>query len=250
MGRLFARSTPPIMQLCPMKLLFLLQFHLSSVAAVSGNRHLRAASGSASATGEEYTLMQFSSKFCKSETYVCLSLTEGQFTRKHLPDGRSPEILCDKLTKEDEDGYFSIDSCPGTDADGCPVDKCKNCTEDAVKHFVLDQCDGGYMLKKGQPDGFNCVSVDNVDVGLARWCDRWPTSSSDIKVQHAQIVGSVALKVNDGEGSSELDEEDKGKVNEAVGISCTNLTVGLTGGSAYKKMKSAMGKYKEAAKGL
>lgn len=226
-----------------MKLLFLVRL-IPTVASGRGNRHLRAGLDDGSTADKEYTLMQFNSEYCKSETYICLSLTEGQFTRKNLPEGRTPEILCDKLNKEDEDGNFVIDSCPGTEADGCPTDKCKNCTEDAVKHFALDQCNGGWMLKKGKPEGYNCLSTDNVDLGLARWCDRWPTSSSDIKPQLDGMKASVALKAEAGEESSRNEAADK--VNE-VGISCNNVTVALTGGSAYDKMKSAMNKYREAS---
>lgn len=199
--------------------------------------------------GSDYTLMQFHGTHCAGGNYVCLSLTLGSFTRKNLPDGHLPPVLCDKLTKNDDDGNFEIDSCPGSDEDGCPVDKCKNCTEDAVRHFALDLCQGGYMLKAGKPEDIGgCISTDRVDLGLARWCDRWPTSKHEIKQDLGHIVGSIGGAKEEGGHGDFHDDEEGDSTNKLIGISCENVTVGFNGSSAYDKMKSAMSKYREKAK--
>lgn len=225
---------------------------LAAAATAAGSRLLRAARhGAGAAAGDDYTLMQFQGTHCAGGSYVCLSLTLGTFTRKNLPEGRSPEVLCDKLEKDGEDGNFVLDSCPGTEADGCPVDKCKNCTEDAVKHFIIDQCIGGYLLKAGKPEDLGCISWDQVDLGLARWCDRWPTSKHDIKHELVSS-GTVSLPGWAQDKTPKDDGKKKDRVNKLVGIGCINLTVGSSfnvteGASVYKKMKNAMTKYRSKA---
>lgn len=126
----------------------------------------------------DYTLVQFADSFCKGK-YHCLELTLDSMTQKKLPEGRSPPVLCDKLEKGEEEGSFVVHSCPGTRATGCP-DSCEECHEDLVKHFEPDVCKDGYMLKKGKAEkDEGCLSVNKLDIGLARWCDKWPAPKKE-----------------------------------------------------------------------
>mmetsp|Transcript_1492 Transcript_1492/g.2019 ORF Transcript_1492/g.2019 Transcript_1492/m.2019 type:complete len:201 (-) Transcript_1492:136-738(-) len=139
-------------------------------AALSSNHEMIS---NRSKTSDVYTLAQFQGTLCSGK-FVALELTLDMMTQLSLPTGRSPEVLCNKL--ESADGAFVVHSCPGTTASGCPL-TCESCHEDMVKHFTLGQCAGGWMLTQGDAcsDNENCISKNQVDVGLARWCNKWPT---------------------------------------------------------------------------
>lgn len=132
----------------------------------------------------DYTLAQYNGRFC-SGTFVALELTLGQMTQFHLPRNRQPEVLCNKLVQNSTDGTFVVHSCAGGSS-GCPA-HCDNCHEDLVKHFKLNECNEGWKLVAGAaPEDCTtghqqCTSKNQVDVGLARWCDRWPTPGTEAK---------------------------------------------------------------------
>eukprot|EP00927_Polykrikos_kofoidii_P071142 TRINITY_DN67467_c0_g1_i1.p1 TRINITY_DN67467_c0_g1~~TRINITY_DN67467_c0_g1_i1.p1 ORF type:complete len:191 (-),score=24.70 TRINITY_DN67467_c0_g1_i1:107-679(-) len=132
--------------------------------------------------GGTYHLKQYiTGEFCTGR-YVALDLTVDQMIQLHLPDGRSPGVLCNKLERSDGNS-FVVHSCAGDDTSGCP-NHCDECREDLVKHFDIDVCSEGWMLKAGSApedcdtDHKECVSKNRVDVGLARWCDKWPTPTN------------------------------------------------------------------------
>mmetsp|Transcript_30427 Transcript_30427/g.90319 ORF Transcript_30427/g.90319 Transcript_30427/m.90319 type:complete len:178 (+) Transcript_30427:59-592(+) len=157
---------------------------------------------SSSMTAGEFHLRQYNGKFC-SGRYVALDLREGMMEQKNLPDGRQPDVLCNKLEKNADDTY-TVHSCPG-DSQGCPMN-CDSCAEDMVKHFTPGQCAGGWMLVEGaSPEDCRsgheeCSSANQVDVGLARWCGRWPSvalkakSADDLEAEASKKSASQAAR--------------------------------------------------------
>mmetsp|Transcript_28877 Transcript_28877/g.46474 ORF Transcript_28877/g.46474 Transcript_28877/m.46474 type:complete len:180 (-) Transcript_28877:88-627(-) len=133
-----------------------------------------------------HTLKQYAGKFCSGK-YVALELKLDSMLQLNLQAGRGPEQLCNKLT-QDGDSYV-VDSCAGT-SDGCPA-SCNECQEDLVKHFKIDECKDGWKLVAGAApedctDGhIECTSKNQVDIGLARWCDKWPTTNTLVKAKTA-----------------------------------------------------------------
>merc|ERR1719359_748589 len=98
----------------------------------------------------------------------------------NLPSGRSPPVVCNKLeTGDGEDGNdFVVHSCPADDSGSCPAN-CDACKEDYVKHFEVNVCKDGWLLVAGAaPEDcdsghLECNSKNQVDIGLARWCEKW-----------------------------------------------------------------------------
>eukprot|EP00446_Apocalathium_sp_SHHI-4_P002479 CAMPEP_0177195808 /NCGR_PEP_ID=MMETSP0367-20130122/23714_1 /TAXON_ID=447022 ORGANISM="Scrippsiella hangoei-like, Strain SHHI-4" /NCGR_SAMPLE_ID=MMETSP0367 /ASSEMBLY_ACC=CAM_ASM_000362 /LENGTH=180 /DNA_ID=CAMNT_0018643867 /DNA_START=56 /DNA_END=598 /DNA_ORIENTATION=- len=161
-------------------------------ASVEGRQHLRHLEAEAS-QATKYTLAQYRGNFCTGR-YVALELTLGMMTQISLPEGRSPEVLCNKLVGDDS-GKFVVHSCPGSAATGCPL-HCDGCHEDMVKHFAVGQCTDGWMLFEGDvctADNADCISKNKVDVGLARWCNRWPAPGVPVyKVKDAEELDPPA----------------------------------------------------------
>eukprot|EP00929_Paragymnodinium_shiwhaense_P114703 TRINITY_DN83180_c0_g1_i1.p1 TRINITY_DN83180_c0_g1~~TRINITY_DN83180_c0_g1_i1.p1 ORF type:complete len:190 (-),score=58.20 TRINITY_DN83180_c0_g1_i1:129-698(-) len=131
-----------------------------------------------------YTLHQYiDGQFC-SGRYVALELTLDTMSQIRLAE-RTPSVLCNKLEKNATAGdtSFVVHSCPGDDTTGCPAN-CDACGEDLVKHFTLNICKDGWMLVSGPApedcttEHKQCASVNQVDIGLARWCDKWPTAAT------------------------------------------------------------------------
>mmetsp|Transcript_90000 Transcript_90000/g.155909 ORF Transcript_90000/g.155909 Transcript_90000/m.155909 type:complete len:195 (+) Transcript_90000:126-710(+) len=127
-----------------------------------------------------FHLKQYSSEFC-SGTYHAIDLTKGVMKRIDLAEPRIPAVVCNMLTEETDGGY-KVDSCPGDKDTGCPT-SCADCKEDLVHAFpTLDECKGGWMLSSGlaadASDLDDQMSANKLDIGLARWCDRWPTAAA------------------------------------------------------------------------
>eukprot|EP00428_Durinskia_dybowskii_P036525 CAMPEP_0170268122 /NCGR_PEP_ID=MMETSP0116_2-20130129/33989_1 /TAXON_ID=400756 /ORGANISM="Durinskia baltica, Strain CSIRO CS-38" /LENGTH=172 /DNA_ID=CAMNT_0010519281 /DNA_START=64 /DNA_END=583 /DNA_ORIENTATION=+ len=101
-----------------------------------------------------YHLAQYHGNFCTG-TYVALELTLGMMQQILLPEGRSPEVLCNKLEKNATTGDFVVHSCPG-DSMGCPLE-C-DCDENLVKHFTVGHCAGGWILNEG-PAPEDCTTA-------------------------------------------------------------------------------------------
>jgi len=133
--------------------------------------------------GGIFHILQYRQKFCTG-TYVALEFNSlGQMTQVNIPKSKSPiaqpEVLCNLLQKNETDGTYVLHSCPGLPEGHCPAN-CNSCGEDYVKHFELSVCKNGWKLLKGPApkdcteEKKECTSLNQVDVGLARWCPSWP----------------------------------------------------------------------------
>mmetsp|Transcript_37614 Transcript_37614/g.117206 ORF Transcript_37614/g.117206 Transcript_37614/m.117206 type:complete len:188 (+) Transcript_37614:42-605(+) len=124
-----------------------------------------------------HTLRQYYGSFCHG-TYVALELQFDMMTKLVLPASRG--VVCNEL-RNGTNGSYVVDSCVGEVNLACPT-SC-NCPEDMVKHFSLNECSEGWMLVPGAAasdcgqGNKECLSKNRVDVGLARWCSRWPTAA-------------------------------------------------------------------------
>jgi len=126
--------------------------------------------------GESYSLRQYTGTYC-SGSYVALELNLNRMNHLTLPSGT---ISCNRLKENASSTVsFMVNSCPGDASGSCPA-TC-DCREDLTKHFTIDKCNGGWMLVKGESPtdcgqgNDECRGKNNVDVGLARWCVKWPS---------------------------------------------------------------------------
>lgn len=135
------------------------------------------------AQGGIFHLLQYRQRFCTG-TYVALEFNSlGAMTQVNIPKSKSPigqpEVICNQLDKNATDGKYTLHSCLGLPEGHCGAN-CNSCGEDYVKHFELSVCNKGWLLLKGPApedctgEKKECTSLNQVDVGLARWCKSWP----------------------------------------------------------------------------
>lgn len=129
--------------------------------------------------GEKYTLIQYiQSSTCMGERYVCQPLQMDQVTSVVHKSRK----ICSKVFKT-ESGAFEVDTCPAK-ADMCEHE-CE-CSE--TFEYNLDECMYGqnfakdvavsWKLVKGTKEG--CIA-SNMDTGLARACNKWPSKKPKMK---------------------------------------------------------------------
>lgn len=135
-----------------------------------------------------HTLVQYlSSSTCMGENYVCLQLRLDRMTTNKPPsDVHEGKSICNKLESlpEDDEEIFHLNSCYAP-AEGCGPFVCDECSaRNPSPPFTLGECHGENMVggvssskKLLEGDittlGLKCAARQ-VDIGLARWCDRWP----------------------------------------------------------------------------
>merc|ERR550514_2626286 len=135
-----------------------------------------------------HTLVQYlSSSTCMSDRYVCLQLRLGRTTQVGLPERHGGNSVCNKLTSVEEETTFRLDSCYPPAA-GCGPTACDACAESSLtKPYNLGECHGEVLpggiassLKLLEGDAatnkLKCSTM-GLDLGLARWCDKWPSKT-------------------------------------------------------------------------
>ncbi|CAK0863340.1 unnamed protein product [Prorocentrum cordatum] len=115
-----------------------------------------------------------------------------------MPEGRTPEVVCSRLERNSTDSSYVVRSCPGSAASGCSAD-CGSCVQDMVRHFTLDRCAAGWKLHQGAApedcagERKECAGLNQVDVGLSRWCNRWPVAGETSSAKSSdELSGSAA----------------------------------------------------------
>lgn len=161
------------------------------LAAIAAVAPLSSALRSRSLTEPEgtFTLRQYRGLFCasggvgKNSQYGAMTLILDQMTMMTTLRG---DKVCNKLRKDGSN--YTVDSCPAQGG-SCPP-TCDGCPQDFVKNFELDTCFEGWLLSEGGPpedcsgERKFCRNLNQVDLGLSRWCDKWHD-----KVTEKEVTG-------------------------------------------------------------
>lgn len=139
--------------------------------ATTGSKHLSLATEL-----DQFTLVQFvgSSVCLESAKKVCHpDLSTTGFSHLSFND----QTICTKL--HEDNGTYQVDAC-AAEGGNCPDVTCGDCKGFFHNNLVVDQCNDGYKLVKGEVA--DCISSD---VALGRWCNKVPSKVEETEAKEA-----------------------------------------------------------------
>jgi len=160
---------------------------VTALAITGSHKHLSLATEL-----DQFTLVQYVGSIACLETEdvkkVCHpGLSTTGFSHLSFND----QTICTKL--HEDNGTYQVDACSAV-GETCPNETCGDCKGFFHNNLVLDKCNDGYMLVKGDVE--DCTPSD---VALGRWCNKVPS-----KVEEETTDGTEAASTPAEEQKSML----------------------------------------------
>lgn len=157
---------------------------VNALAVTGSHKHLSLATEL-----EQFTLVQYVGSIACLETEDVVKVCHpGLSTTGFSHLSHNDQTICTKL--HEEEGTYQVDACASM-GESCPDETCGDCKGFFHNNLVLDKCNEGYMLVKGDVEG--CTPSD---VALGRWCNKVPSKVEEETTDGTEAASAPAEEPN------------------------------------------------------